>query len=187
MTIAQMNWQDVERAVALDNRCVLPIGSTEQHSNLSLCVDPSLPNALRRKRHRPWVCRCFPSCQQSGLAPYFTAYPGTITLRLETLMAVIRDVVQSLYGAGFRRILNLLNGHGGNNPAEALVREIMAESPDASIKFHSWWSAPKTWAKVQDIDPSGTHANWMENFPRTRLAHAPRASAPAKNHPWTSH
>ena len=42
MTIAQMNWQDVERAVALDDRCVLPIGSTEQHSKLSLCVDSIL-------------------------------------------------------------------------------------------------------------------------------------------------
>lgn len=178
MTIAQMNWQDVERAVALDDRCVLPIGSTEQHSKLSLCVDSILAERVATEAAGPLKVPVFP-VMPYGLAPYFTAYPGTITLRLETLMAVIRDVVQSLYGAGFRRIL-IVNGHGGNNPVEALVREIMAEKPDASIKFHSWWSAPKTWAKVQDIDPSGTHANWMENFPWTRLEHAP---APAGEKP----
>ncbi len=44
---------------------------------------------------------------------------------------------------------------------------------DLSIKFHNWWNAPTTWAKAQEIDTSGSHANWMENFPWTRLAHAP--------------
>ena len=49
----------------------------------------------------------------------------------------------------------------------------MAEYGDTSIKFHNWWNAPETWAKAQAIDKTGSHANWMENFPWTRLAHAP--------------
>ena len=107
-----------------------------------------------------------------GLAPYFNAYPGTICLRVETLMAVIRDVIASLRRSGFRQIL-IVNGHGGNNPVGALAQELMAENGDMSIKFHNWWNAPETWAKIQSIDPTGSHANWMENFPWTRLAHAP--------------
>ena len=99
-----------------------------------------------------------------GLAPYFNAYPGTICLRVETLMAVVRDVVASLRRSGFQQIL-IVNGHGGNNPVGALAQELMAEHGDISIKFHNWWSAPETWAKVQSIDKSGSHANWMENFP----------------------
>jgi len=67
----------------------------------------------------------------------------------------------------------IVNGHGGNNPIGSLAQELMADFPDISIKFHNWWNAPKTWALVQDIDKSGTHANWMENFPWTRLAHSP--------------
>jgi creatinine amidohydrolase len=47
---------------------------------------------------------------------------------------------------------------------------MMVDHPELSIKFHSWWNAPRTWAKVQEIDVSGSHANWMENFPWTRLA-----------------
>ena len=39
MRIADANWMQIEERVKRDNRCVLPIGSTEQHGYLSLCVD----------------------------------------------------------------------------------------------------------------------------------------------------
>jgi creatinine amidohydrolase len=55
----------------------------------------------------------------------------------------------------------------------ALALELMAEWGDVSIKFHEWWKAPRTWAKGQEIHPTGSHANWMENFPWTRLAQTP--------------
>ena len=55
----------------------------------------------------------------------------------------------------------------------ALAQELMAEHTDMSIKFHNWWNAPRTMATVQQTDPTGSHANWMENYPWTRLAHAP--------------
>ena len=42
MRIADMNWMQVERHVEGDRRAVLPIGSTEQHGYLSLCVDAIL-------------------------------------------------------------------------------------------------------------------------------------------------
>ena len=46
----------------------------------------------------------------------------------------------------------------------------MTDHPAVQIKFHNWWNAPKTWAKVKEIDPVASHASWMENFPWTRLA-----------------
>ena len=48
------------------------------------------------------------------------------------------------------------------------------------MKFHNWWNAPQTWAKVQEIDPLGSHASWMENFPWTRLANV---ALPAEQKP----
>jgi creatinine amidohydrolase len=104
-----------------------------------------------------------------GIAPYFADYPGTISLKVETLLAVARDVITSAHRSGFRKIL-IVNGHGGNQPVAALAGDLMVEHPNLSVKFHSWWDAPKAWAKVQEIDSSGSHANWMENFPWTRLA-----------------
>ena len=170
MRIADMNWRDVEAAAARDPRCVVPIGSTEQHAQLSLSVDSILAEKVSTEAAEPLGIPVFP-VMPYGLAPYFSAYPGTVTLRVETLMAVMRDVLASVRRSGFQKIL-VVSGHGGNAPVGALAQELLAEWGDVSIKFHEWWKAPATWAKAQEIDPSGSHANWMENFPWTRLAHA---------------
>jgi creatinine amidohydrolase len=77
-------------------------------------------------------------------------------------------VLDGLYEQGFRRII-FVNGHGGNTPAQALVDEWLGDHTDAQARWHSWWNAPQTWAKVQEIDPLASHASWMENFPWTRL------------------
>jgi creatinine amidohydrolase len=171
MRIAEMNWMQVEAYLKADDRCVLPIGSTEQHAQLSLCVDCILAERVAVEAAEPAGVPVYP-VMPFGLAPYFLAYPGTISLRVETLLAVVRDFIAAVHRAGFRRVL-IVNGHGGNAPVGALAQELMAERPSMSVKFHSWWNAPKTWAKVQEIDPSGTHANWMENFPWTRLVDSP--------------
>ncbi|QUJ77222.1 creatininase family protein [Sulfitobacter albidus] len=178
MKISDMNWRDVEAAAARDPRCIVPIGSTEQHAQLSLCVDMILAERVSVEAAEPLGVPVYP-VMPFGLAPYFNAYPGTVSLRVETLLAVMRDVIASVRRAGFTRVL-IVNGHGGNDPVRALAQELMAEHPDMSIKFHNWWSAPRTWAAVQATDTSGSHANWMENFPWTRLPHAP---APAGEKP----
>ncbi len=103
-----------------------------------------------------------------GLTPYFLGYPGTVSLRTETYLHVVRDILDSLRGQGFRRIL-IVNGHGGNAPAGALAIEWMADNPDCAVKFHNWWNAPETFAKVQETDTMASHASWMENFAWTRL------------------
>lgn len=171
MKIAEMTWSDVEAAAARDPRCIVPIGSTEQHAQLSLCVDCILAEKVSLDAAEPLRIPVFP-VMPYGLAPYFAAYPGTISLRVETLLAVMRDVLASVRRSGFRRIL-VVSGHGGNAPVGALAQELMAEWGDVSIRFHEWWKAPRTWAKGQEIDPTGSHANWMENFPWTRLAAHP--------------
>jgi creatinine amidohydrolase len=171
MRVSELNWMDVEARVAEDDRCVLPLGSTEQHAQLSLCVDMILAERVAVEAAEPLGVPVFP-VMPFGLAPYFSAYPGTISLRVETYARLIRDVLDSLAGSGFRRIL-VVNGHGGNQPAHAVAIEWMADQPAVRVKFHNWWNAPKTFAKVQEIDPVASHASWMENFPWTRLAGGP--------------
>lgn len=170
MKISEMNWMDAEAAAARDPRCIVPIGSTEQHAQLSLSVDSILAEKVSLDAAEPLRIPVFP-VMPFGLAPYFAAFPGTVTLRVETLLAVMRDVLASARRSGFRRIL-VVSGHGGNAPVGALALELMSEWGDVSIKFHEWWKAPRTWTKAQEIDSSGSHANWMENFPWTRLANA---------------
>jgi creatinine amidohydrolase len=171
LRIAESNWADIQAYLRHDDRCVLPFGSTEQHAQLSLCVDAILAERVAVEAAEPLGVPVYPA-MPFGLAPYFAAFPGSISLRVETLLAVARDLIDSVARAGFRRIL-LVNGHGGNAPIGALAQEIMAEKPGVSIKFHNWYNAPRTWAAAMAVDGSASHGNWFENFRWTRLAHAP--------------
>ena len=171
MRITDSNWMQVEKYLKNDDRCILPLGSTEQHAQLSLSVDSILAENVAVEAAKPLGIPVFPT-MPFGLAPYHMAYPGTITLRVETLLAVFRDIINSVRSHGFRRIV-IVNGHGGNSPVGALALELMTEFPDTTIKFYNWYNAPKTWAKVQSIYPKSSHASWMENFPITRLDLAP--------------
>lgn len=168
MRIADMNWMQVEKYLDRDDRAVVPLGSTEQHAFLSLAVDALIPERLAAEVAEPLGVPVFP-VMPYGLSPYFSAFPGTVTLRLETYVRFIRDILDSLSGAGFRRIL-FLNGHGGNSPAGSVALEWMSENPGQKVKLFNWWIAPKTLAKIREVDPIGSHASWMENFPWTRLA-----------------
>jgi creatinine amidohydrolase len=176
MRITEMNWMQVESYLKGDDRCIIPIGSTEQHGYLSLGVDLILAERVATEAAEPFGIPVFP-VMPYGIAPYFADYPGTISLKVETLLAVARDVITSVHRSGFKKIL-IVNGHGGNQPVAALAGDLMVDHPNLSIKFHNWWNAPKAWAKVQEIDPSGSHANWMENFPWTRLANVATPNGP---------
>jgi creatinine amidohydrolase len=86
-----------------------------------------------------------------------------------TQLSDIEKGAEATNRLGDQRIL-IVNGHGGNTPAQGFIGEWMADHPRVRIKFHNWWNAPKVWAQVQAIDPVASHASWMENFPWTRLA-----------------
>jgi creatinine amidohydrolase len=171
LKISEMNWNQVESYLAKDDRAVLPTGSTEQHAQLSLSVDSILSERVSLDAAATIGVPVFPAVSY-GVTPYFMAFPGTVTLKVETFIKVIGDILDSLAAHGFKRIV-IVNGHGGNAPAQSLAAEWMAARPDVQVKFHNWYNAPKTWKKVKEIDPVASHASWMENFPWTRLANAP--------------
>jgi len=167
LRIRDLNWMQLAEYLERDDRIVLPLGSTEQHAYLSLETDNMLAERVSAEAAEPIGVPVLPVLPY-GLTPYFAAaYPGSPTLRLETFIAVIRDLLDSLYRQGFRRFL-LVNGHGGNTPAGSLAREWTSERADAQAIFHNWWVGPKTWAVVESTG-KGSHASWMENFPWTRL------------------
>ena len=175
MRIAQMDWRMVEDWLRHDDRGVLPIGSIEQHAGLSLAVDMILSERVAVEAAEPLGIPVFPA-MPFGLAPYFQSFPGSMTLRVETLCAVVRDLLDSMKRSGFRRIV-IVNGHGGNAPAGALAQEWLMDNPDCRVRFHDWWRAPRTMAMVQATDRVASHASWMENFPWTRLPTTPADDA----------
>lgn len=175
MRISDMNWLQVEQYLQHDDRAVLPLGSTEQHSYLRLTVDCILPERVAADAAEPLGVPVFPVVAY-GVTPYFREFPGSISLRVETHLAVVRDILDSMAHSGFRRIL-IVNGHGGNGAVAQFAQEWAADHAGCRVIFHNWWNAPRTWAKVQSIDPVASHGSWMENFPWTRL---PGVAVPAE-------
>jgi creatinine amidohydrolase len=174
--ISDMNWMQVETYLKGDDRAVLPLGSTEQHSYLRLTVDCILPERVAVEAAEPLGIPVFPVVAY-GVTPYFREFPGSISLRVETHLNVVRDILDGMAHSGFRRIL-IVNGHGGNGAVQQFAQEWAADHAACRVIFHNWWNAPRTWAKVQAIDPVASHGSWMENFPWTRLP-ASIASMPA--------
>ena len=167
MKIAETNWLQLEAALARETRAVIPLGCTEQHAFLSLATDSLLAERVALEAAAPLGVPVFPVLPY-GITPYFLAYPGTVSLRVETYARLLRDILDSLSGQGFRQFL-FVNGHGGNQSGQVIAAEWQAASPQCSVQFHNWWNAPRTWEAVQAADPVASHASWMENFPWTRL------------------
>jgi creatinine amidohydrolase len=165
--VSESNWFDIEAYLKTDDRCVLPLGSTEQHAYLSLSVDSILSEKVASDAAEPLGVPVFPAVPY-GMTPYFMAYPGTVSLKLGTYALLIRNILDSLFESGFRRVL-IVNGHGGNSPVQTACAEWMDEREGARCRFHDWWKAPKTMAAVEAEDPVASHASWMENFAWTRL------------------
>ncbi|MFC6749285.1 creatininase family protein [Deinococcus aquaticus] len=106
-----MNWAMVAETLRTEDRCVLPLGCTEQHATLSLATDTHLAARVAAEAADGLGVPVFPALPY-GVTPSFTAYPGTVSLRVGTYLALLDDLLSGLYGQGFRRIL-IVNGHGG--------------------------------------------------------------------------
>lgn len=178
MRIEDCNWMQVEEYLKRDDRIVVPLGSVEQHAYLSLGVDRILSERVSVEAAEPLGVLVLPSLPY-GLTPYFAAYPGSPTLRVETYRALLRDLLDSFYGQGFRRFV-FVNGHGGNDPGRQAVDAWAAEHADTQALWHDWWAGARTRAVVDAIDRDASHASWFENFPWTRLpgVEQPRARKP---------
>jgi creatinine amidohydrolase len=160
MRIFERNWMQLEPYLEHDDRIVLPLGSTEQHAYLSLGTDAILAERVSVEAAEPLGVPVLPALAY-GVCPSFAAYPGSPSVGLETYAALLGELIGSLRGQGFRRLL-LVNGHGGNTPAAERVA-------GDGVLWHDWWRAPQISAAMREIDPVGAHASWIENFPWTRL------------------
>ena len=163
MRLSELTWFDVESYLEYDNRIMFVMGSCEQHAYLSLLTDVNIPLALADSASKTMNVLVAPPLNY-GASPYFVAYPGTISLRIATLLNVVGDVIKSLYRQGFRKIL-ILNGHGGNDTVRSHLYEIADELPDLRLAWYAWWKSHsvETICRKYKLKPS--HANWLEAFP----------------------
>ena len=173
MLFEDSSWMDVEQYLERDDRVVVVVGACEQHGYLSLLSDLLIPLEIAREACRREGVLIAPPLPY-GISPSFVAYPGTLTLRPETYVRVVRDVVEGLLIQGFRRVL-VTNGHGGNTGLlTPVLVDLDTRTPDAHLALFQYWQSPAVAAVIQESGLPGRHANWSENFPFTRLGPVPQ-------------
>jgi len=149
MLLQLSTWQEVEDYLRTSKGIIVPIGSTEQHGpNGFIGTDALCPETVARGVAEKTGALVAPTLS-IGMAQHHLGFAGSITLRPSTLMAVVRDVVQSLARHGFERCY-FLNGHGGNiATVTAAFSEVYAETslagpgsnrPGVRCKLGNWYS-----------------------------------------------
>ena len=179
MRFEDLSWFDIEKYLKTENRLMIVLGSCEQHGYLSLLTDTKIPLALADAASQKTGVLIAPAVNY-GVSPYFLDYPGSLSLRVTTLLDVVEDLVRSAHHQGFRRIL-VLNGHGGNDAARSRLFELTNALPDLRIAWYAWWQAHSVEEVAMKHGLRSFHAAWIEAFPFTRVGDLPEGEKiPAK-------
>lgn len=173
MRLQLSTWQEVEVYLQHSSGIIIPIGSTEQHGpNGLIGTDAICPETIARGIGERSSTLIAPTIS-IGMAQHHLGFCGSITLRPSTLVAVIKDIVNSLTRHGFDRFF-FLNGHGGNiATVSTAFSEIYAEAslgtaapnrPALRCKLSNWYMAPGVRAISQELfgNAEGSHATPSE-------------------------
>lgn len=131
---------DLARTIA-----VLPVAATEQHGpHLPLNVDTRLVDGVVSAAllQLPAELRVlFLPTQAIGLSPEHLRFPGTLTLKAETLIALWTQIGESVARAGIKKMV-LLNSHGGQIGVLDIVARDLRERHNMLLYSVNWFSLP---------------------------------------------
>ena len=111
MELRFSTWQEVDAYLQHSKTIILPIGSTEQHGpNGLIGTDALCPESLAIALGQKSGALVAPTIAV-GMAQHHLGFAGSITLLPSTLIAVIRDTVNSLIRRLRRRLMEIDPGH----------------------------------------------------------------------------
>jgi creatinine amidohydrolase len=171
MRLQLMTWPEVERHLDESRGIILPIGATEQHGPIGLIGTDAICAETLAWRVGELAGALVGPTLAVGMSEHHMGFPGTVTLRPTTLVAVVRDVVLSLARHGFRRFF-FVNGHGGNTASlNAAFFEVYTDAPrllddgdGIRCLATAWWDTPSAERLSQELfdDRDGDHATASE-------------------------
>lgn len=171
LKLEQLVAPDIADLVASGWRCVIvPLGATEQHGpGLPLGVDTWHAEETALRAARMLGMTLVAPALTFGYSPEHAAFPGTISLREETLALILEDIAASLARSGFE-LVYFWFGHGGDwKVACKCLPQLERRWPACRIAYTkdvpayvaaTWDSYPAT----EGIPPSisGSHAGEFE-------------------------
>ena len=191
MRLQLATWPEVDDYLKKAKGIIMPIGSTEQHGPTGFVGTDALTAEAIGERLGERVCAYVAPTINVGMAQHHLGFSGSITLKPSTLIAVVKDMIDSLTVHGFERFF-FVNGHGGNiATVTAAFSEVYADtslggaSNRAAVKciLHNWFMMPGVSALAARLygDAEGSHATASEVavtyalFPEaaTRVRNAP--------------
>ena len=172
MLLEHCTWQEVERYLERARGILLPVGSTEQHGPTGLIGTDALCAELIARAVGEATGALVAPTLNYGMAQHHMGFCGTMTLRPQTLLAVLVDLLGSLAQHGFERCL-VVNGHGGNMAtimaafSELHARASLAEarrSPSLRCRLRNWWTPPAVMQAQRELfgERDGSHATASE-------------------------
>lgn len=170
--LALMSSTEIRDIPKQDSVLLIPVGCVEQHGPAgytgadTILAEHVAGQVAERLDHvyvAPALCY--------GYTPY-TDFPGTVSLRLETLEALVRDVVFGYFEHGFRRCI-VVNNHGPNEAAiEPVARDIRRQY-GVSLAILYPWKLAITWARENFAEMSGQIGHGGEPTISVMMALAP--------------
>ncbi|MEA3361630.1 MAG: creatininase family protein [Thermodesulfobacteriota bacterium] len=143
---AAYSWAEIHDIEKKNKTILIPLGSTEQEGNhLPLGVDTYVAEAIAQSVAKETDCLVGPTLPV-GYSEWFLEFPGTVSLKIETLMQVLREYISSLIHHGFKKFI-FVNGHGGNSPAVDVISREFIMSHDVQIAMVEIWKIANSLAK----------------------------------------
>jgi creatinine amidohydrolase len=157
--LPEMTWPEAKEALAQAEAALIPVGSFEQHGpHGTFELDTGRAygfGKLLAARMHPRVVLAPPV--PLGVSYHHMNFPGTITLRPDTFIAVVCDVVWSLKQHGVDKFL-ILNGHGGNIPALGLLIVKLRQELGVRVAWTSFTSLGREVIQEKVTSESKGHA-----------------------------
>jgi creatinine amidohydrolase len=123
---------------------VLPVAAIEQHGpHLPTSVDMTLVNGViaATLAHLGKTRALFLPTQQVGKSNEHQRFPGTLTLKAETLIALWTEIGESVHRAGIKKLV-LLNSHGGQISVMDIVARDLRVRLDMLVFSTNWFTLP---------------------------------------------
>ena len=176
---------------------VLPVAATEQHGpHLPLCVDRALVDgvvAAALPHIGPGVPALFLPTQAVGLSPEHAAFPGTLTLKAETVIRLWTELGENVAATGVKKLV-LLNSHGGQAGVMDIVARDLRARLGMLVYSVNWYGLPLVGPSGEDVNALfsahehrfGIHAGDIETSMMLALAPELVEMAQADNFASTS-